>query len=345
MSRSHRKRWGLVLGVATIAGCNLVLDNRVGVVFEVAADDGGRRPADATTSSSSGDGASSGGSSGALPPDAGPDGASSGATPRCLLSDPWQTIGEQVAGVQGVEHAWLVDDERTLYFSGTEGTIFRAERTDTAASFTNAQPLGVPGVRPLVTDDERFLFVTSATPSPLVQQFEQTDSGWSGATTLVPSTAATPLTGSLRSTLDGKYEVWLHQQYDNGTLRAAFSRFDPAPPLAFAVTDAVVTNLGVEQDVVNPVISSDGMALYFTLSLRAVGQDTPGPIMHARRDMPDGTSFTVDGTTLATSEAGVLEPHPNWISKDECRLYYSDRVRGPNEEMSWQLFVLRRQSQ
>jgi WD40-like Beta Propeller Repeat len=273
------------------------------------------------------------------PGEAGSDaGSDAKPPPACDLGKPF-VAAILVPGVNTVAQdearARLTADERTIYFSRNVGLsqIFVSHRASTTAPFGTAT--AVPELASAfeddgatVTGDGLTMFVASTRAKPdggsldLFVATRGTPTGMFDAPRLIPSVSSTADDVHPYVRADGT-ELWFSSDR-TGTAgvrdiyRAALAADGTVGP------PARVVELATALEDSSPVISDDGLVLYFG-SERAGGSGSRD-IWIARRASPTEAFGTPTNVAELNTDSDDI---PTWLSADQCRLYLtSGRING-----------------
>lgn len=227
--------------------------------------------------------------------------------------------------------ATLSADERTIYFSSNrDGThdVWVANRTDRFEPF--AEPSSLPDtydaegaeLHPHLTPDGMRLLLAVYRPGGVTADYDI----WLTSRTVAGGAFSPPVSASGLNS--GAYElnpfvsggfVWFMSDRERGAgnydiFRAAdgatFGAPEPVPELVSATSDG------------NPVLSSDGLTIYFSSDRSGSMGDVDVWVAH--RSTPSGT-FSDIALEPAVNSTGP--DRPSWLSPDGCRLYlYSERA-------------------
>lgn len=264
--------------------------------------------------------------------------------PACNLSAAFGTP-VNVGGVNSNstdDWGWLSADALTIYFtsaatSSSDLNIYYATRAQPSGTFTGVNLL--PGVnttdvedRPVVTADGLTLLAQS-NASGVLHIYSATR-----ATALADFSALTPVSALNSTAIDAN--PWVSA--DGLTVYLASTRagsttgdFDifkatrPNTSTAFG-TPTAVPELNMASTVDDaPVLSADGLEIFFASTRGQAGVSARNDIWHAVR------STTADGfgtpTKVAELSADTTEDFPSWLSPDRCTLVFSsDRTAGSN---------------
>ncbi len=258
------------------------------------------------------------------------DSAADGPSARCDKTKPFGDPSPLGSGFVGTTTFKLSADELTIYYSATLDaglSAVYARRASTSASF--GAPVELPGLgatpnaNPMVSTDD------------LTLVFASKRSGSFDLYSASRSTPGNPFTSpfgsvaelsSLNTALDEQNafmssdnkELWYHVQ--NGAGGASIFRA-PAP---FA-TGAAVAELASGTDDTLPVLSYDGLTLYFS-STRPGGQGQKDMWFAKRASKATAFQTPTNLNVLNGLLNTASDDRATWISPDDCRLYFlSDR--------------------
>lgn len=265
------------------------------------------------------------------------------AQPACNLTAPFGTP-VNVGGVNTSSTeswGWLSADGLTIYFTSTPSgltdfNIYTATRAQPSGNFSNVQPLDAVNTtntesRPVLTADGLNLFLAYAPVGANMHIYTATRASTAAdfSTPIVapalnsngidanPWISADGLTLYLASTRSGAnagdYDIFRATRTTT-TMMFGMPTAVPELNMSNTVDDA-------------PVLSADGLEIFFASTRGVVGASARNNVWHATRS----TTNDGFGTPAKIAELGTdaTEDYPNWISPDRCTLIYtSDRPGG-----------------
>jgi len=263
--------------------------------------------------------------------------------PACNLSAAFGTP-VNVGGVNSNstdDWGWLSADGLTIYFASaatnsSDLDIYYATRAQPTGTFTGVTLL--PGVnttnvedRPVVTADGLTLFaesnasgvlhIYSATRSSALADFS--------SLTAVSALNSNAIDGNPWVSADG-LTVYLASTRA-GSNAGDFDIFKATRPNATTAfgTPTAVAELNMASTVDDaPVLSADGLEIFFASTRGIVGTSARNDIWHAvRTSTADGFGAPTKVTELSTD---AIEDFPNWISADRCTILFSSDRSGGN---------------
>lgn len=278
--------------------------------------------------------------------DAGVDAAKPGvdaAQPACNLTAPFGTP-MNIGGVNTSSTeswGWLSADGLTIYFTSTPSgladyNIYTATRAQPSGNFSNARPLDAVNTtstesRPVLSADGLHLFIEYAPVGANMHIYTATRAS-TAADFPAPMTAAAVNSNGIDA------NPWISA--DGRTLYLASTRsganagdYDifratrATTTMPFGMPTAV-SELNMSNTVDDaPVLSADGLEIFFASTRGVVGASARNNIWHAVRSTTnDGFGTPVKIADLGTD---ATEDYPNWLSPDRCTLIYtSDRAGG-----------------
>lgn len=229
----------------------------------------------------------------------------------------------------------LTADEKTIYFTRVNGPdfdIYVATRADRNAAFGTAQP--VPGVNangfegdPFVTTDGKLFFMSSVRTAPgtlgsadIFFATRDAITGVIGSPTVVPGVNSSSNDG--QGYLVSGTEIFFVSARADASAPTALYRGDFASGSVSNVAPIAELNTPFSQS--NPIVSPDGMTVYFaTTRVDVVPASSGNNIWSATRTQMGGSFGTPAPVEPLNSDKNE---YPRWISPDGCRLYLqSDR--------------------
>lgn len=281
----------------------------------------GNSPANPTDSGGSQNPADSG--------DGAPDAGDSGATPAsCNLSADFgapvmlQGISTFVDQERSIS---LSSDELTAYFirGGNSGQAGVAKRTSLTATFSEDFPDALNDDGPWdgisVSRDGKTLYLSKT--NQIFAVAIQADGSYGAAAQV--QTANTALSGEFPSLTADNGEAFFDQHSDTPDAGGLFhSLVTSSTSWAAPSTIGSAFQLGDRE----PVLSADGLTLYFTGRRAAASDD----IYVTKRASAAGAW---GGPTAVTSVNTTAVDEANWLSADGCRLYLSSTSGGNNSDL------------
>jgi Tol biopolymer transport system component len=234
----------------------------------------------------------------------------------------------------------LTEDELAIYFysdrPGGMGSsdLYVARRASAAVPFgaaTLLASLGSPAGEsdPTVTRDEkRIIFASSRTgPYKLMVAERPTTLADFGAPALLADVNAGNGTDS-NSFLTASNELWFASSRSGGA--GGYDLYRAQPSGAGFLSPAPVAELASAFDEAAPVLSKDGLTLYFASTRDGGGARGGFDVWVARRPAPT-SPFGVPTNVAELNTAGF--DRPGWLSPDGCRLYFGSDRGGPNTDI------------
>ena len=227
-------------------------------------------------------------------------------------------------------NAWLSHDERTIFFvravPGQQHDIFFATRDDASGKFGDPEPLDELNT----TGDE---YKAMLTDDGLTIYFDRkpVGAGYSIMTATRPSLAADFVNDAPVSNVNLAGSSSFEPMVDSqgmyfGTTRDGDTElyFAPRAGNGFAAGESLLMVNSPDHNEELPVVSADGLSLYFVSTDRAAPPTGLDVWMAVRDDRkaPFGAPRILE--SLRTDQ----EEFPGWISDDDCRLYFASN-RGP----------------
>lgn len=275
--------------------------------------------------------------------DAIPD-APAEAAPPCDISKPWGTPVE-LSGLPSPE-AFINDlghDELSMIFGRNEpdggvgaSDMYTATRGSTAQPFTNFQLL--PGVNSAADDGSAVMFRDKKT-LVLVSSRAGGFDVWiatrsSAAVNFGSPTALTSVNSSSTETdvalSADETELWFSSNRGGGGGQLYVSAISNGN---FGTPSAVAGLHSADADERNPLLSPDGLTLYFSRLVKTDGGSLDDYAMFSAKRATRNDAF---GTPAPVSELnGPGWEAAEWISDDGCRLYLTRRISQPYSAKSY----------
>jgi hypothetical protein len=280
-----------------------------------------------STSAANGSGGETGGSSNSAAGEGGEGGeAGSSGSEHCSAAAPFSAV-KQVRGISGpAALAHYSNEELTVYYVVTTEstiTIFMATRPVMEDAFRTAEPVPALNIAsyvasPTVTADG----LTAYLESPLGGQFriysasrETQGEPFSVATVVseIPVFAGGPFISQSGAELYFHWNRTNSLEDDTQLFRATHTA------LSFQAAEELAGVSSNEYHESHPVLSPDGLALYFTRLPRSAPASDTVVWRAVRSDVSESFTDPQQVTELDTPATEV----PDWISVDNCRLYFS----------------------
>ena len=262
-----------------------------------------------------------------LPPDADTPDANVAA---CDTSKPFGTP-RKLFGIaeKDVHSPRLSPDERTMYFAATPkgqvqydvGYVTRADRNGTFGDPVWPKNINTPDyyeIWPWINGDGTFLYFTSNRTQGNWKMYlstrpnTQVEFG-SPNEVAVPNSSGQIACPFIREGVDIWYAV-NSDIYRSVLVNGAFEQGQPVPEL----NDSSSGEEG-------PVLTPDGLAIFFTTNRSGAGTQGAEDIWTAERTTPTGTFSSVRPATGLNSSSGDWA---GWITPDSCRLYMNSNREG-----------------
>jgi len=256
--------------------------------------------------------------------DGSPDAATS-----CRSIDPFDSFAP-VAGIKTTaaeQNAWLSHDELTVIFGrftpGRKNDFFIASRAVRTDAFANVRPLSELNsldqeYRAFMSDDGLNIFFDrqdSSTGYHILTAVRSSPAAQFGAAAPVASV----------NDMGGNYEPFLTPEgmYLGSERGGNLSDLFLAPRVGAGFGAPVRLGVSSSAPEEMPVVSSDGLTLYFAARDRDPAGQSWDVWMATRADLgqPFSAAALVNASNGMINQAG--RDIPAWISDDDCRLYYT----------------------